>query len=389
VSLLTVDRVEPGWEPVRDALLANLESGLDRGAGVAVMHKGRLVVDIAGGTTDKEKTIPYDDNTLQVVFSTTKGITAIAVAMCVERGLLQYDEKVVTYWPEFGAHGKHGLTVAQLLAHRGGLYTVDGEITLEEALHWDTVTSRLADTKPLFEPNSTHGYHALTYGWLAGELVRRVTGRSLGTFVQEEIVQPLGVEFWIGLPAEHEPRVARLMAHPIPKFPPEIAKFMLDHGGPGSLAEKALSLNGAFGNGVFNRPDVHAAEIPGANGITNARALATIYAATIGEVNGVRLLNEETRQLATTSETPDGEIDAILGHPTVFGKGFMLHSTRNPYAGPGSFGHDGAGGSVAFAQPSRELAVAYVMNTMLTTYEEDPRKSAYVNAAVKCADSVG
>lgn len=389
MSLLTVNRVEPGWEPVRDALAANLESGLDRGAGVAVMHKGRLVVDIVGGTRDKEHVVPYDDNTLQVVFSTTKGITALAVAMCVERGLLDYNEKVATYWPEFAVHGKQDITVAQLLAHRGGLYTVDGEISLEEALNWDTVTSRLAATKPLFEPNSTHGYHALTYGWLAGELVRRVTGVSLGTFVQNEIVQPLGVEFWIGLPAEHESRVARLMAHPIPSFPPDIAKFMLDHGGPGSLGEKALSLNGAFGNGVFNRPEVHAAEIPGANGITNARALATIYAATIGEVNGVRLLGENTRQLATTSETPDGEPDAVLGHPTVFGKGYMLHSSRNPYAGPGSFGHDGAGGSVAFAQPSRQLAVAYVMNTMMTTYDEDPRRGAYVRAAVACADSVG
>lgn len=385
--MLTVDFVAPGWEHVRDTFVSNLASGMDRGAGVAVVHRGKVVVDLMGGHRDKVGDVPYGPDTLQVVFSTTKGITALAVAMCVERGLLDYDRTVATYWPEFAAHGKGNITVAQLMSHRAGLYTVDGPITLAEALDWDTITSRLAATAPLFEPGSTHGYHALTYGWLGGELVRRVTGMSIGEFVQRNIVEPLGVELWIGLPAEHEHRVAHLMAHPLPVFPPEIAKFMLDHGGPGSLGEKALSLNGAFGQGAFNRPDVHAAQIPGANAITNARALATIYAATIGEVNGVRLISEETRRIATTSETPDGEIDRILGHPTVFAKGWMLDSSRNNYGGPGGFGHDGAGGSVACAVPSRELAVSYVMNTMLTSYDGDPRRESCINAAVRCADA--
>jgi CubicO group peptidase (beta-lactamase class C family) len=385
--VLTVDSVAPGWEPVRDAFLANLASGQDRGAGVAVMHRGRLVVDLMGGHRDKHGDVPYGPDALQVVFSTTKGVTALAVAMCVERGLLDYGERVAAYWPEFAANGKGNITVAELMGHRAGLYTVDGPISLEEALDWDTVTSRLAATAPHFEPGSTHGYHALTYGWLAGELVRRASGMSIGEFVRRNIAGPLGVEFWIGLPAEHDHRVAHLMAHPLPVFPPEIARFMLDHSGPGSLGEKALSLNGAFGQGAFNRPEVRAAQIPGANGIGNARALATIYAATIGEVNGVRLISEETRQLAATSVTPEGEPDVILGHPTVFGKGYMLDSTRNNYGGPGGFGHDGAGGSVACAVPSRGLAVSYVMNTMMTTYDGDPRREAYINAAVRCADA--
>lgn len=389
MNKLTVNNVAPGWELVRDEFIKHLDSGMDRGASVAVRHKGELVVDLVGGSRDKEGTVPYDADTLNIVFSTTKGITALAVAMCVERGLIDYNEKMSTYWPEFAAKGKGDLTVAQVLAHRAGVYTVEGSITLEEALDWDTVTARLADTTPFFEPNSTHGYHALTYGWLGGELVRRVTGRSIGDFVATEIVAPLGVDFWIGLPEEHEHRVAHLMAHPIPTFPPEIAKFMNDHGGPGSEAATALSLNGAFGPGAFNKREVHAAQIPGANGISNAKSLATIYAAVIGEVNGVRLLGEDTLRLATTSETPVGEVDRILGRETVFGKGYMLHSDRNKYAGPGSFGHDGAGGSVAFAQPSRQLAVAYVMNTMLTVYDEDPRRAGYITAAVQCADSVG
>ncbi|MFM8601324.1 MAG: serine hydrolase domain-containing protein [Actinomycetota bacterium] len=385
--MLTVDFVAPGWEPVRNALVANLESGQDRGAGVAVVHRGRLVVDVMGGHRDRNGEVPYGPDALQVVFSTTKGVTALAVAMCVERGLLAYDERVAAYWPEFAAHGKGDITVAELLGHRAGLYTVDGPVSLEEALDWDTVTSRLAATAPHFEPGSTHGYHALTYGWLAGELVRRASGLSIGEFVQRNISGPLGVEFWIGLPAEHDHRVAHLMAHPVPSFPPEIAKFMLDHGGPGSLGEKALSLNGAFGPGAFNKPEVRAAMIPGANGIGNARALATIYAATIGEVNGVRLISEETRRIAAESVTPQGEKDLILGHPTVFAKGYMLDSTRNNYGGPGGFGHDGAGGSVACAVPSRQLAISYVMNTMMTTYDGDPRREAYVNAAVRCSEN--
>ena len=389
MSILTVDVVAPGWEPVRDEFLTHLSSGLDRGASIAVRHKGELVVDLVGGSRDKEGKVPYDANTLNVIFSTTKGIAALAVAICVERGLVDYNEKMATYWPEFAAKGKGELTVAQVLAHRAGVFTVEGPITLEEALDWDTVTSRLAETTPFFAPNSTHGYHALTYGWLAGELVRRVTGRSIGDFIASEIVAPLGVDFWIGLPEEQEHRVAHLMAHPIPKFPPDIAKFMNDFGGPGSEGATALSLNGAFGPGAFNKREVHAAQIPGANGISNAKSLATIYAAVIGEVNGVRLLGEDTLRQATISETPVGEVDRILGRATVFGKGYMLHSERNKYAGPGSFGHDGAGGSVAFAQPSRQLAMSYVMNTMLTVYDEDPRRSGYINAAVKCADSVG
>lgn len=385
--VLHVDRVEPGWEPVRDVMVANLESGMDRGAGCAVVHRGRVVVDIVGGHRDKAGDVPYDDDTLQLVFSTTKGITSIAVAMCVERGLLDYSEKVSAYWPEFAANGKGDVTVAELLAHRAGLYTTAEQLRLEDTLDWNFITSHMAAMEPLFPPGSTHGYHAITFGWLAGELVRRVTGKSLGAFVRDEMATPLGAEMWIGVPDEHQHRVAHIMAHPVPSFPPEIARIMLERGGPGTLGEKALSLLGTYGNGVFNKPEVRAAEVPGANGISNARSLATIYAACIGEVNGVRLLNEQTVRTATTSETPHGEIDEVLREETVFAKGFMVHSARTPLAGPTSFGHDGAGGSCAFAQPERGLAFAYVMNTMLTTYDLDPRRYGLIDAAVRCADA--
>jgi CubicO group peptidase (beta-lactamase class C family) len=354
---------------------------------VAVYHRGECVVDLMGGWRDKDHTVPYDADALQVVFSTTKGITSIAVAMCVERGLLDYSEKVATYWPEFAAQGKGEVTVAQLLSHRAGLYTVDGDITLEEALDWDTVTARLAATAPRFPIDSTHGYHALTFGWLAGELVRRVTGKSIGHFVRDEIVSPLGAEFHIGLPEEMESRVARLMAHPIPKFTPDVAKLMMERSAPGTKGAEALGLNGAFGNGVFNKPEVHRAMIPGANGIGNARSLARIYAATVGEVNGVRILGEDARARATVSNTPKGEMDQVLISETDFAMGFMVHCPRTPFAGPTSFGHDGAGGSSSFADPSREMGFSYVMNTMMTVADSDPRRERLIAAAAQCADA--
>ena len=387
MSLLTVDKVASGWEPVRAAFLEGFEKNEEHGAGVAVYHRGQCVVDLMGGWRDKDHTVPYGTDALQVVFSTTKGITSIAVAMCVERGLLEYSEKVATYWPEFADKGKSEVTVSQLLSHRAGLYTVDGDITLEEALDWDTVTGRLAVTAPRFPVDSTHGYHAITFGWLAGELVRRVSGKSIGQFVRDEIAAPLDAEFHIGLPEELEPRVARLMAHPIPKFTPEVAKLMMERSAPGTKGAEALGLNGAFGNGVFNKPEVHRAMIPGANGIGNARSLARIYAATVGEVDGVRILGEDTRARATVSNTPKGEMDQVLISETDFAMGFMVHCPRTPFSGPTSFGHDGAGGSSSFADPSRELGFSYVMNTMMTVADSDPRRERLIAAAAKCADA--
>jgi CubicO group peptidase (beta-lactamase class C family) len=390
--------VASGWEPVRAAFGNNFTSTEEVGAGAAVYHRGVLVADLFGGSFDAAGTKAYDEQTLQLVFSTTKGITAIALAMCVQRGLIGYDDPVAKHWPEFAAHGKADATVAQLVSHQCGLYTVDGSITLEEALHWPTVAARLAETAPRWPIGTTHGYRALTYGWLAGELVRRVdpAERSLGTFVREEIVEPLGVELWIGLPEALEPRVSPMVIPPPPTDPAIIA-LAAQFIGPGTPAGDALSLSGAFGefakrlNGgemAFNRRDVHAAEIPAANGISNARSLAKIYAATMAAVDGVQLLDEETRNLARTVVTPEGEPDVCLLMNTTFGMGFMTHGPFSPFAGPGSYGHPGAGGSVAFAQPERELACAYVMNQMAGNLAGDLRAQAIIDAAARCADAL-
>ena len=381
--------VAPGWEAVRAAFETNFATSNpdgDVGAGVAMYHHGELVVDLTGGEFESGGDRPYDESTLQLVFSTTKGITAIAVAMCAERGWIDYDAPVAQYWPEFAAHGKGAVTVAQLLSHQAGLITVDGPITLAEALDLPTISARIADTAPLWPLGDGHGYHALTYGWLAGELVRRVdpTGRTLGAFVAGEIVARVGdAELWIGLPESLEPRVSPLIGSLAPTADdPQVQAMLEMFMGPASMGGKALFLGGAFrGDGIFNRRDVHAAEIPAANGITNARSLARIYAATIGSVDGVRLLASETVDRARTTITPAGEGDKCLIMPTTFGLGFMTHGDFTPYAGPGSFGHAGAGGSVAFAQPETGLSFAYVMNKMASNLAGDLRAANLIAAA--------
>jgi len=370
----------------------NFASQGEVGAAVSIFHRGECVVDLIGGFTDKSDAVPYSKDTLQLVFSTTKGVAAIALAMLVDRGLVDYDDLVVDHWPEFGQHGKDQATIAQLVSHQCGLYAVDGPLTIEEALDWNTITSRLAATAPRWPIGTAHGYHALTYGWLIGEVIRRVDGRSPGRFVQEEIAGPLGVEMYIGLPAEHEPRVSDVTTQRSTKkeskVDPKVAAMIEKFMGPGTPAHDALSLGGVFGDGAFNQPRVRAAEIPAANGISNARSLATIYAATMQEINGTHLLSSAVRDRATRTVTPENEPDKCLILGTTFGMGFMTSGPFVPMAGPGSFGHPGAGGSVAFAQPSRDMAFAYVMNAMSANLAGDLRSQALIKAASTVVDSL-
>jgi CubicO group peptidase (beta-lactamase class C family) len=383
--------VAPGWEPVKAAFEKNFELGEEVGASAAVYHRGVRVVDIWGGSFDATNDRPYDDSTLQLMFSTTKGIVAIAVAMCVQRGLLDYDEKVATYWPEFAAHGKGGATVAQLMSHQCGLIAPDAPVTLADALDWKTITTMLADTKPDWPIGSGHGYHAVTFGFLAGELIRRADGRSPGQFLADEIAGPLGVELWIGLPEEQEPRVSPIIGRPLNEDNPNPAiRAMLEMFlGPETRGGRALFLNGALQvDDAFNRRDVHAAEVPAANGIGTAHALAKLYAATMSPIDGVQLLNEATRERARATVTPADEPDLCLVMPTTFGMGFMTYGMFTPYAGAGSYGHSGAGGSNAFAQPERQLAVGYVMNKMAANLAADARAQRITIAAAEVADTL-
>src|SRR5829696_1649069 len=287
--------VAPGFEPVRDVFAASLAAGGDVGASLCVHVGGEKVVDVWGGAFNRDGSGTYGPDTLQLVYSTTKGMTAVCIGILVDRGVLHYDAAVATYWPEFAAAGKGDITVAQLMSHQAGLPVTEVTQALEDILRWDPVVEALAAQAPMWEPGTAFGYHAITYGYLAGELVRRTDGRSIGRFLADEVAKPLGLDMWIGLPESEEHRVSPMI--PPPRLTPEEAAILAETMGPGTLGGRALMLNDAFlganGQMTWNTRAVHAAEVPAGNGITNARSLSRMYAACIGEVDGVRLLTPE------------------------------------------------------------------------------------------------
>ncbi|HEV7758082.1 MAG TPA: serine hydrolase domain-containing protein [Acidimicrobiales bacterium] len=398
--------VEAGFEGVREAFERNFAEHGEVGAAVAAYVGGRKVVDLWGGDADHDGT-PYGEDTLQLVFSTTKGVTAICANLLAQRGELDVEAPVSQYWPEFAAAGKADVPVRWLLGHKVGLPYVDRDLSLDEVLAWDPVVKALAEQTPLWEPGTEHGYHAVTYGWLVGEVIRRVTGRSLGAFVADELSGPLGLELWVGLPDEQQARVAPLTnygpgggragagaggagAAAAGELPADLGSMIEQFLGPDSLLLKALGgVPGLFTQeGMFNRPEVRAAELPAANGVSNARSLAKLYAATVGTVDelpGVGpLLTEEQIAAATTVQTSGP--DKVLFFETLFGLGFMRSSPFSPYGAPESFGHSGAGGSLAFADPVNGIGFAYVMNRMLQNLAGDPRTTGLVKAVY---DAIG
>jgi CubicO group peptidase (beta-lactamase class C family) len=383
--------VEPGFEGVRDAFARNFTEHGDVGAGFCLHVEGRKVVDLWGGVRDAESGQPYDEDTLQLVFSTTKGATAACASLLAQRGLLDVEAPVSTYWPEFAQSGKDDIPVRWLLGHKAGLATIDKQLSLPEALAWEPVIEALEVQEPLWEPGTAHGYHALTYGWLVGEVIRRIDGRSLGTFFKEEIAEPLGLEFWIGLPEDEEHRVAPLVGSILPEdrgdVTPELQKMLEEFIGPNSLLGRALSMNGTFADpDCFNSRAVHAAEIGAANGITNARSLSRFYAGLIGTVPGgpdEALLTTDQVDAARTVQTEG--TDKCLFFETTFGLGFMRSGVFSPYGGAGSFGHSGAGGSVGFADPDNQIAAGYVMNRMLQNLAGDPRTRTLFQASYDAA----
>ncbi|WP_040492610.1 serine hydrolase domain-containing protein [Ilumatobacter nonamiensis] len=376
--------VAQGFGAVADAFQQNFEEFPELGAGFALVADGELKVDITAGVADKATGRAFDEQTLQLVFSTTKGAAAICVARLVDAGVLSYDDTVASHWPEFGAAGKENVTVAQMLSHQAGLPYVDQVLSMDALLAVGPIVDALAAQTPLWKPGSTHGYHAVTYGWLAGELVLRVDGRSIGTYFAEEVAGPLGLDFWIGLPESEEPRVSTLEQAPAPTDPEQLA-LMMQVMGPGTAGFNALTMSGALialgaGTNPFNTRAVHATEMPAANGITNASSLAKMYAATVGEVDGVRLVSPEVIA-AASAEAVNGP-DQCLVAETRFGMGFMLPNDMVPMLGPNAFGHAGAGGSLGQADPDTGVGYGYVMNQMLGGIAGDPR-TVRLNDAVR------
>lgn len=382
--------VADGFEAVRDAFANNFVQYEDVGAAFALYVRGEKVVDIWGGVANEAIGRPWQEDTLQLVFSTTKGVTAICAHLLAQRGELDLDAPVADYWPEFKANGKENIRVRWLLGHRAGLPALRDPITPAEVFDWDTITSRLAAEEPVWEPGTKHGYHALTYGWLVGEVIRRVSGKSIGRFVADELAGPLGLDLFIGLPASEEPRVAPLIEMSflaeapaqdvLDGMPPEMRRLVDAYTNPESLTQRALNV--ATPQLEYNSRELHAAELPAVNAIATARSLAKLYAACLGEVDGVRLLNDETIAGAT-KEVSDGP-DEVLITPTRFGSGFFLQSSFSPLFGPNSFGHAGAGGSLAMADPDTGAGYAYVMNRMQPNLSNDPRTTGLTAAVKEC-----
>jgi CubicO group peptidase (beta-lactamase class C family) len=395
-------QVEPGFESVKEAFSHNFEVGREIGAAFCLHVGGRKVVDLYGGSFDAEGTKPYAQDTLQLVFSSTKGATAVCANLLAQRDELDVHAPVATYWPEFAQAGKGDLPVLYLLSHQAGLPAIDGKLSAEEVRAWDPIVAALAEQTPFWEPGTAHGYHALTYGWLVGEVVRRVSGRSIGRFFAEEVAGPLGLEFWIGLPAEQEHRVSPIVGTLVQPgrdagagaaTPADVSAPGLPADFSSTLLARALNVGGAFSDPHWaNRPEWHAAELPAANGITNATSLSRLYAGLIGTVDGgpaepilTRAQVDEARTVRTSG--PD-QVFLSLGFPMEqqIGQGFWVSSPFAPFGGEGSFGHAGAGGSYGFADPEHNLAVGYVMNQMSASVTGDARARRLVKA---CYASVG
>lgn len=315
----------------------------ERGAAVCAYLDGERVVDLWGGAA-------YDADSMQLLFSVTKGLTSMVVARLVSRGILAFDERVATYWPEFATWGKERTSVGDLMAHRAGLPAPVSHFTIAE---WadGTVADALARQRPMWEPGSAHGYHALTFGVLAGALVAKVTGRTVGAVLREEISEPLEADAVIGTDAECERRIVPVAQHECASSPP--------NSGPLREAADEYRPQALDDFDVWNEAYLHQLELPAVNGVASARALAKIYAACIGSVEGAEPLFERgilDQAVRSRSFGPD----LILGSTTHFGAGFQLPTSLWPMTGnAGAFGHDGFGGSVAFADAELGLAVAF------------------------------
>lgn len=372
--------VAAGFEPVAEAFAANFAERGEVGAACAVRVGGEQVVDLWGGVADPATGRAYEADTLQLVFSSTKGVVAAAAHLLAQRGQLDLDAPVATYWPEFAQAGKADLPVRWLLSHRAGLVGIDEPLTVEQFCAWDPLVDALAAQAPLWEPGTAHGYHAITYGHLVGELIRRVTGTTVGEFVRDHVAGPVGAEFHIGLSDEDLPRVAPLLDF---VFDPdaEINPVILAMLTPGTLTHQAFLVAPVLITS-FNEPQLLQAQIPAANGCTSARSLARIYGALVAEVDGVRLLDP--------AQVDDARAEQGSGHDQVmlfdheFGTGYWRPMAEQPMLGPGSFGHAGLGGSLGCALPEREIGFAYVMNQCVAQVTGDPRSRALLDAVLAC-----
>jgi CubicO group peptidase (beta-lactamase class C family) len=377
--------VAAGFEKVADEFEANFTERGDVGAACSVLVGGETVVDLWAGVADPASGRPYEADTLQLVFSSTKGVMAIAAHTLAAQGRLDLDAPVSEYWPEFvgaGGLGKEAITVRSVLGHRSGMVGLDRVLSLDEFCTWESVVGALAEAAPVWEPGSAHGYHALTFGFLVGEIIRRITGQLPGEYVQQHVADPVGAEFAIGVDDEQLGRVA-----PLIEFSPDALGADPDPTitailTPGSPTNRAFLIAPVWITN-FNQEPLLRAQIPSANGCTSARSLARIYASTVSTVDGVRLLDAEQVD-GLRAEQSAGDDLVLVTAPNRIGAGVFLPDPVQQMIGPNSFGHSGLGGSLGCADVDREIGFGYVMNQCRPEVRGDPRGRALVDAVLAC-----
>ena len=384
---------KPGFERVAEAFQENFDAKGEVGASVCLTVGGETVVDLWAGTADQKTGAPWTKDTVSIVFSCTKGATAICAHVLASRGKLDLDAPVAELWPEFAQSGKEHATTRMMLDHSVGLPALRAKVKDNGPYEWDYMTGRLAEEAPFWEPGTRNGYHGFTFGWTVGEMVRRAAGVSLGTFFQNDIARPLGLDFWIGLPEAIEPRVAPIIPF---IYKPEQARtpFMIDLATKKESPAALFFFNvGAWRTGGANTRAGRAAEIGAANGVTNARGLAGMYAPLAQ--GGAPLVDAKTlaRMGEVSMATHD---DATLRIPTRFALGFMKSMDNRKRSvgaklfgpdvdsvimGSAAFGHVGAGGSLGFADPVAGLSFGYTMNRMGPGLLMNERGQGLVDAA--------
>ncbi len=343
----------------------NFQKFGELGAGVSIWQNGKAIVDLEGGFKDARREHPWTTDTLVLIWSATKGVGSACVLHVLEEHKIEIERRVAEFWPEFAQAGKENITLAQLLSHRAGLAALDRKA---DVFDYAGVISALEEQKPLWPPGTAHGYHARTFGYLLDELVRRIAGQSLSEYWRKTFADPLNLDLWIGLPEKENPRVATIYAAKA-GTPPQPKQFYIDLVSSGTLARKTFtSPYGLHAISAMNDPTIRAKPIVSFGGIGSANSLAKFYAmlANGGEFDGRTFFSAKTMSWMTTTLT-DG-IDRVFQMPTAFSAGFMKDATssvRRTFGGSTSaFGHPGAGGSHAFADPENKISFAYVMNQM-------------------------
>jgi len=366
--------VRPGLEAVREVFVKNFTADVDVGAGICVVQDGELLVDLWGGFKDRGCETPWMEDTLVNVYSTSKGLGAIAFAWVVEHAGVSYDDPVSKYWPELKA-AKGGLTIGQLLSHQGGIPGVSDKVSVADLYDWEKMIDLLSRQEPFWTPGTAAGYHAINWGYLPGEIARRVTGRTLGEIFNTEIAKPLKADAWIGLPDQEHSRVSDMIGPNHARIQPDMSALLAMK--MPALYPVALQNPSIRPYQDASSPAWRRAEIAAANAQATARGIATVYGAMA--VGGGGVLWADTVAELAKQEVGLSE-DLVLGRPLRRSRGMILN-TENQY-GPNEagFGHAGAGGSVAFADPVRGLGVAYVMNQMQMNLNDDTRAGRLIRA---------